>query len=140
MTYPGSDVRAQTANPTDTAPVPIAPQSTTNKLQVVEGIRHKAASPPCTDHSIVFPKWRRCAAPVRGSPGLKRHLNRFFRFCRAHRCAQHIQRHADHVTRCVAIGHICANNNNDRFTVNILTTAKKPSPESLFSRIFGSLR
>jgi len=31
---------------------------------MVKVILHKAASPPRTDHSIVFVRWRKCALPI----------------------------------------------------------------------------
>jgi len=33
-------------------------------IQVVKAIQHKNASPPHTDDSIVFPRWRQCARHV----------------------------------------------------------------------------
>jgi len=52
---------------------------------VVKVSWHKAASPlqPCTDRSIIFTRWRRCAWTLDPRTfALEWHLNRFSRFCR----------------------------------------------------------
>ena len=71
---------------TATAAAPAAATRTALKV-----IRHNAASPPRTDRSIVFDRWRQCDRRlIHGSLGphespSKRHFDRFCRFCIAHR-------------------------------------------------------
>ena len=78
------------------------------KKQVVKVTSHNTASPPRTDLSIVFARWRQCA-PQRGSlhtsPPAKRHLGRLSRFT----WLADVPSHTDHVTRdvCSNRPHVC---------------------------------
>jgi len=73
-------------------------------------IWQKASSPPHVDGSIVFARWRQCARHLTTLPWtrpshavLRRHLDRFSGFCRAHDRDRPTDRPTDHATPSVTI-------------------------------------